>query len=348
MSALTSDLSPAGRYLAARMDLLARSGRPGPTTRARLTALTDDWLKELFDLAGAAQAGATLVAVGGYGRGELSAGSDLDLLLLHAGGRIAEVADQMWYPIWDSGLRLDHSVRTASEARRMAATDIKVVLGLLDARTVAGDDSTTSALKASVLADWRALAPERLPDLQASVRDRDDRQRRARPPARARPQGVLRRASGPDRPAGGSCLLGHGRPARRAGPGQDPPAGCPRRAAPRRQPSDRPIGEAGAGSGRRSARSRRCGRAAARGLVGRPLHRRGQRRDLACRRPDRPLAAEVRVQAPGHPAERAQPAGGGRGPPGRRGGAVRRRPPGPRSDAPAEGVPRPPPSGGSC
>ena len=78
----------------------------------------------------------------------------------------------MWYPIWDSGLRLDHSVRTVSEARRIAATDIRVVLGILDARTLAGDEAVTNALKASVLADWRALAASRLPDLHASVLER--------------------------------------------------------------------------------------------------------------------------------------------------------------------------------
>ena len=172
MSATTSELSPGNRFLAARADLLAARGRPGRQARLALTALTDEWLVELFEASGAAQAGATLVAVGGYGRGELSAGSDLDLVLLHPGGSIAEVADRLWYPIWDSGLRLDHSVRTVSEARRVAATDIKVVLGLLDARTVAGDQAATSALKTSVLADWRALASRRLPDLHASVRER--------------------------------------------------------------------------------------------------------------------------------------------------------------------------------
>ena len=57
-----------------------------------------------------------LVAVGGYGRGELTLGSDLDLLLLHKAGapEAARVAERIWYPIWDSGLRLDHSVRTVS------------------------------------------------------------------------------------------------------------------------------------------------------------------------------------------------------------------------------------------
>ena len=52
----------------------------------------------------------------------------LDLVLLHPGGSISEVADRLWYPIWDSGLRLDHSVRTVAEARRVAAADIKTLI----------------------------------------------------------------------------------------------------------------------------------------------------------------------------------------------------------------------------
>lgn len=172
MSAQTSQVPPVDRFLAARAELLATTGRSGPAARADLTTLTDQWLSDIFAASGAQQAGATLVAVGGYGRGELSAGSDLDLLLLHPGGQIAEVSDRIWYPIWDSGLRLDHSVRTVAEARRVAAADLRAVLGLLDARTVVGDDRATAQLKTSILADWRALAATRLPELHQFVRDR--------------------------------------------------------------------------------------------------------------------------------------------------------------------------------
>jgi [protein-PII] uridylyltransferase len=118
-----------------------------------------------------------LVAVGGYGRAELSMGSDLDLLLLHKAGiaEAARVAESLWYPIWDSGVRLDHSVRTVSEARRLASEDIKVVLGMLDARVIAGDASIAEQLRSAVLSDWRAMAERRLPELREMVAERRTR-----------------------------------------------------------------------------------------------------------------------------------------------------------------------------
>ena len=72
--------------------------------------------------------------------GDLAPGSDLDLLLVHDGkGRIKAIADALWYPIWDAGMPLDHSVRTPKEVRVAMDADIKVALGLLDARQIAGD-----------------------------------------------------------------------------------------------------------------------------------------------------------------------------------------------------------------
>ncbi len=116
-----------------------------------------------------------LVAVGGYGRKELLPRSDLDVLLLH-GGRddIAGIADRIWYPVWDSGAELDHAVRTVPQARRVARADLKVALGLLSARHVAGDPDLTERLRAGALEDWRSAAPARLAELHA---DHDERAR---------------------------------------------------------------------------------------------------------------------------------------------------------------------------
>lgn len=175
------DSGPSG-YAAARLRLLTEKGRSGPPRRAALATLTDEWLAALFGAAALGQGvrGVALVAVGGYGRGELSPRSDLDLLLLHDGSAdpaaVAAIADRIWYPVWDLGLALDHSVRTPAEARRTAGEDLKVQLGLLDARPVAGDLGLVASLRTAVLADWRNQAPRRLPELNELCRERAARQ----------------------------------------------------------------------------------------------------------------------------------------------------------------------------
>ncbi|CAK7280663.1 (Protein-PII) uridylyltransferase / (Protein-PII)-UMP uridylyl-removing enzyme [Streptomyces misionensis JCM 4497] len=167
-----------GGYAAARLRLLTEEARPGPERRAALAGLTDDWLAALFTGGAGPARGVSLVAVGGYGRGELSPRSDLDLLLLHDGSdaaAVAALADHLWYPVWDLGLALDHSVRTLAEARRTAGEDLKVQLGLLDARHLAGDDALTAGLRTAVLADWRDQAPRRLPELRELCDERAER-----------------------------------------------------------------------------------------------------------------------------------------------------------------------------
>src|ERR1700685_1800208 len=123
--------------------------------RSRQTTDTDRWLAGLLG----AEPGVALVAVGGYGRKELLPGSDLDVLMLHDGrDGIARIADRIWYPVWDSCARLDHAVRTVPQARRVARSDLKVALGLLHARHVAGDADLTTRLREGALEDWRGQA----------------------------------------------------------------------------------------------------------------------------------------------------------------------------------------------
>ncbi|MFI7288894.1 [protein-PII] uridylyltransferase [Streptomyces anulatus] len=176
----TEGSGPSG-YAAARLLLLQQEARSGPPRRAALARLTDDWLTGLFTAAAtrAGVRGAALVAVGGYGRGELSPRSDLDLLLLHDGSAdaaaLAALADGIWYPVWDLGLALDHSVRTPGEARKTAGEDLKVQLGLLDARPITGDLGLVASLRTAILADWRNQAPKRLPALHELCQERAER-----------------------------------------------------------------------------------------------------------------------------------------------------------------------------
>ncbi|MEV7179494.1 [protein-PII] uridylyltransferase [Kitasatospora sp. NPDC093679] len=159
---------------AARARLLADPGLGGAARRTALARLTDGWLAGLHRDAGA-PAGTALVAVGGYGRGELSPRSDLDVLLLHDGPIDPRLPERIWYPVWDSGAALDHAVRTLDEARAVAADDLKAQLGLLDARHIAGDAALTASLRSTLLADWRAGAAGRLPELQQLCAERAER-----------------------------------------------------------------------------------------------------------------------------------------------------------------------------
>jgi [protein-PII] uridylyltransferase len=123
--------------------------------------------------------GFALVATGGYGRRELAPASDLDVLLVHDGRSVAAVpesvaavAERLWYPLWDDGVRLDHSVRTVAEARTAASADLRTALSLLDARHIVGDPALTLTLRTTLLADWRSAARTRLPGLRAMALER--------------------------------------------------------------------------------------------------------------------------------------------------------------------------------
>lgn len=143
--------------------------------RARRAAEADALCITAYEKSGGPDVGAALVAVGGYGRSELAPYSDLDVVLVSAEGvDVREVAEQVWYPLWDSGARLDHSVRTFPEMVATAKADLKVALGLLDIRHLAGDPNLTLRLRTTMLGAWRRGARDRLPALRDLVRNRHD------------------------------------------------------------------------------------------------------------------------------------------------------------------------------
>ena len=130
---------------------------PGRLQRA---ALLDRWLGSLLPT----RSGLALVAVGGLGRREPAPYGDLDLILVHDGiPDIGSIADAVWYPIWDAGLRLDHSVRTAEESVRLAGSDAVAGLGLLDVRPIAGDRELAERLRHAAASSWRSRSRTLLP-----------------------------------------------------------------------------------------------------------------------------------------------------------------------------------------
>jgi [protein-PII] uridylyltransferase len=163
---------PSAQLREARAGVVADRGLKGADLREALTEVADNWLiARIGDAPDVA-----LVAVGGYGRREPAAGSDLDLVLLHRDGVDVEgLANSIWYPVWDAGVGLDHSVRTVEEAVGVAREDLKAMLGLLDLRHVAGDEELTVELRTRVFDAWRRDARRRLPELVEAVRARGER-----------------------------------------------------------------------------------------------------------------------------------------------------------------------------
>ncbi len=119
-----------------------------------------------------------LTAVGGYGRGELSPGSDLDILLLHAGlspEKLKEFVNAFLYPLWSTNRKVDYSLRTKSETLTAAQDDIKVALGLLDIRHICGNANLTDDVAASALEQWQKEYKKNLPKLRTSLEERHER-----------------------------------------------------------------------------------------------------------------------------------------------------------------------------
>ncbi|WP_352244402.1 [protein-PII] uridylyltransferase [Actinoplanes sp. NBRC 103695] len=128
----------------------------GAAARDQRAAALDTWLQDLFP---SHLPGVSLLAVGGLGRRDCAPFSDLDLVLLHDGqAGIDRIASGLWYPIWDAKLGLDHSVRTLPEALSVAHDDVKVALGLLDARHIAGDTRLSAELIGAAGDQWRRTA----------------------------------------------------------------------------------------------------------------------------------------------------------------------------------------------
>ena len=159
---------------ARRQALIDRADLQGDAFCRAYSAAADEWITGLFDEAsGGDVRGMALVAVGGYGRGELCPFSDLDVVLIHKGRKdIAVTADRIWYPVWDEGIALDHSVRKPNEVLAMAAEDLRVALGLLDARVICGEPKVAESVLEGAHERWIRQKPPWLGVLAGLVAER--------------------------------------------------------------------------------------------------------------------------------------------------------------------------------
>ncbi|MBT9492991.1 MAG: bifunctional uridylyltransferase/uridylyl-removing protein, partial [Paucibacter sp.] len=157
-----------------------RSGRP---TAAAAAGLLRDLAKHV-DLSlqtlwerGYMPAGASLLAVGGYGRAELFPYSDIDVLLLlpdgveiHQNGAVKRSIESFITACWDIGLEIGSSVRTLDECRQEAAGDVTIQTALLEARWLDGDKGLVTQLEQLLAADMDASAFLRAKTLEMNQR----------------------------------------------------------------------------------------------------------------------------------------------------------------------------------
>jgi [protein-PII] uridylyltransferase len=169
------------RYVATawqgRLHALADTSVGGRAYCRHLAAATDVWIRALAESAREQHPRApkfTLLAVGGFGRGELSPHSDIDLLLVHdsKAPRVEAIASAIWYPIWDVGLKLGHAVRTIDEHLALAKSDLDTATALLTARPIAGDAKLAALTVESGLTNWTKRRKRWLEELQHRVRER--------------------------------------------------------------------------------------------------------------------------------------------------------------------------------
>jgi [protein-PII] uridylyltransferase len=135
-----------------RLRLKHQAGGGGREICARRAELVDVLLQYVFDAAataarrnGAAKVPLALIALGGYGRGELNPFSDIDVMLLHHQGKkgisphLEEMVQQVLYLLWDSGFKVGHSTRSIKEAVAQANEDMRTKTAMLESRFLAGD-----------------------------------------------------------------------------------------------------------------------------------------------------------------------------------------------------------------
>lgn len=115
------------------------SGAGGNEVVQRRTGLIDRTLRDIHARLPATGPLPALIAVGGYGRGELNPHSDIDILFLCRDEKDRQRAPEMLYVLWDSGMDVGYSVRTVQECVSLARRDLKIRTSLLESRLIAGD-----------------------------------------------------------------------------------------------------------------------------------------------------------------------------------------------------------------
>ena len=153
-------------------DLLLEGSTTGSVFCAELTKRVDQFIEEIFEAAGSPSEIA-VCAIGGYGRKELCPGSDIDVLLIHDQSvDVLPIAEKIWYPLWDAGLKLGHQVGTQEEILSLAESSLETATSLLSSRSIAGDNEIVDLLAEKAQEQWIERFRKYLKELGSTVEDR--------------------------------------------------------------------------------------------------------------------------------------------------------------------------------
>ena len=144
-----------------RLRLRHRAGGGGRELSALRVELVDILLRHAFSAAaafaekrdGVRKTRLALLALGGYGRGELNPSSDVDVMFLHAAratdrsSYVGQMVEQVLYLLWDIGFKVGHSTRSIKEALAQANSDMHTKTAMLESRYIAGDDRLVTAFR---------------------------------------------------------------------------------------------------------------------------------------------------------------------------------------------------------
>ena len=179
-----ADQAPTASLRAARDRLLDDADCRGKDFCRAYTAAVDNHLKTMFDVAIEKWAAINkettskdiaLIALGGYGRGEMSPESDLDIQLLYSDDYrrdINDLAKELWYPLWNENLKLGNSVGSLNEVTLVAKHELNTATTLLSVRHVAGDPKVTKKLRAKAHKIWYNQAGQWIGELLADATKR--------------------------------------------------------------------------------------------------------------------------------------------------------------------------------
>ncbi len=173
-----------------RLRLKHQAGGGGREICAQRCALVDVLLQHVYAAAdnfaqresGLTKTPLTLMALGGYGRGELNPSSDVDVMFLHDSGGAdvspyaTQVVEQILYSFWDIGFKVGHSTRSIAETVQQANREMLTKTAMLEARFLAGD----AALEDEFRGTYRAQCVERFEQEYVELRMHDQAARHAK------------------------------------------------------------------------------------------------------------------------------------------------------------------------